>query len=111
MVVQPFGFQEYLMSVPIPEADHLILYGGAIARPPALNGSAEQGRTPQPFPNDAMGPVIGAGDGATELRQWATGRSDEPTSELQSLMRIPSAVFCLKKKKKQKGYLHLSTAD
>src|SRR3546814_10843573 len=24
-------------------------------------------------------------------------RSEEPTSELQSLMRIPSAVFCLKK--------------
>src|SRR3546814_2975 len=28
-----------------------------------------------------------------------TGRSDEHTSELQSLMRISSAVFCLKKKK------------
>src|SRR3546814_3383169 len=28
-------------------------------------------------------------------------RSEEPTSELQSLMRIPYAVFCLKKKKKQ----------
>src|SRR3546814_3531610 len=27
-------------------------------------------------------------------------RSDEHTSELQSLMRIPYAVFCLKKKKK-----------
>src|SRR3546814_3374789 len=26
--------------------------------------------------------------------------SEEPTSELQSLMRIPYAVFCLKKKKK-----------
>src|SRR3546814_6894326 len=29
------------------------------------------------------------------------GRSEEHTSELQSLMRISSAVFCLKKKKKQ----------
>src|SRR3546814_2516806 len=29
-------------------------------------------------------------------------RSEEHTSELQSLMRISSAVFCLKKKKKQK---------
>src|SRR3546814_7541643 len=28
-----------------------------------------------------------------------TGRSEEHTSELQSLMRISSAVFCLKKKK------------
>src|SRR3546814_2578142 len=30
------------------------------------------------------------------------GRSEEHTSELQSLMRISYAVFCLKKKKKQK---------
>src|SRR3546814_5837412 len=31
-------------------------------------------------------------------------RSEEHTSELQSLMRISYAVFCLKKKKKQKKY-------
>src|SRR3546814_8828465 len=31
----------------------------------------------------------------------ATVRSEEHTSELQSLMRISYAVFCLKKKKKQ----------
>src|SRR3546814_6264179 len=30
-----------------------------------------------------------------------SGRSEEHTSELQSLMRISYAVFCLKKKKKQ----------
>src|SRR3546814_7029651 len=30
------------------------------------------------------------------------GRSEEHTSELQSLMRISYAVFCLKKKKKKK---------
>src|SRR3546814_1541957 len=33
-------------------------------------------------------------------RQPASGRSEEHTSELQSLMRISYAVFCLKKKKK-----------
>src|SRR3546814_7364418 len=32
----------------------------------------------------------------------AIGRSEEHTSELQSLMRISYAVFCLKKKKKKK---------
>src|SRR3546814_6291250 len=32
-------------------------------------------------------------------RQIAAGRSEEHTSELQSLMRISYAVFCLKKKK------------
>src|SRR3546814_8757178 len=31
---------------------------------------------------------------------YADGRSEEHTSELQSLMRISYAVFCLKKKKK-----------
>src|SRR3546814_8093817 len=34
----------------------------------------------------------------------ADRRSEEHTSELQSLMRISYAVFCLKKKKKQKKY-------
>src|SRR3546814_3760783 len=34
-----------------------------------------------------------------------TGRSEEHTSELQSLMRISYAVFCLKKKKKTQ-YTH-----
>src|SRR3546814_10555345 len=32
---------------------------------------------------------------------WNIKRSEEHTSELQSLMRISYAVFCLKKKKKQ----------
>src|SRR3546814_9322855 len=34
------------------------------------------------------------------LRQYRGGRSEEHTSELQSLMRISYAVFCLKKKRK-----------
>src|SRR3546814_3168915 len=33
-------------------------------------------------------------------------RSEEHTSELQSLMRISYAVFCLKKKKKKTHYNH-----
>src|SRR3546814_9695715 len=33
---------------------------------------------------------------------WPQGRSEEHTSELQSLMRISYAVFCLKKKKQTK---------
>src|SRR3546814_18444210 len=35
------------------------------------------------------------------------GRSEEHTSELQSLMRISYAVFCLKKKKYNSRQLHL----
>src|SRR3546814_10222406 len=34
-------------------------------------------------------------------RTWEKQRSEEHTSELQSLMRISYAVFCLKKKKKK----------
>src|SRR3546814_4347398 len=35
---------------------------------------------------------------------WSTARSEEHTSELQSLMRISYAVFCLKKKKAVQTY-------
>src|SRR3546814_3333389 len=54
--------------------------------------------------------VVVAGDGqvsfgqtviksnARKVRRLADGRSEEHTSELQSLMRISYAVFCLKKK-------------
>src|SRR3546814_3203072 len=36
-----------------------------------------------------------------DVRQPGANRSEEHTSELQSLMRISYAVFCLKKKKKK----------
>src|SRR3546814_4908862 len=38
-------------------------------------------------------------EGSFEAPGQMTGRSEEHTSELQSLMRISYAVFCLKKKK------------
>src|SRR3546814_10275567 len=50
--------------------------------------------------------LSGAGDGIDVARAAGTKdipvlRSEEHTSELQSLMRISYAVFCLKKKKKK----------
>src|SRR3546814_8167373 len=39
-------------------------------------------------------------EGASKNLWSLSGRSEEHTSELQSLMRISYAVFCLKKKKK-----------
>src|SRR3546814_4435941 len=54
----------------------------------------------------SWGPVIPAGEAsvmieATKgLNSYYLTRSEEHTSELQSLMRISYAVFCLKKKKK-----------
>src|SRR3546814_9794178 len=48
--------------------------------------------------------LMGGGVLLLERRPWLAGalfgRSEEHTSELQSLMRISYAVFCLKKKKK-----------
>src|SRR3546814_1424828 len=41
-------------------------------------------------------------DGAKAFRAAVKSRSEEHTSELQSLMRISYAVFCLKKKNKNK---------
>src|SRR3546814_4645988 len=54
------------------------------------------------------GSIAGAAPGSLRLRPI---RSEEHTSELQSLMRISYAVFCLKKKKQQRKthvttYLH-----
>src|SRR3546814_2384918 len=57
------------------------------------------------------------GDGNRPVREHDPGmigkqfahlnsRSEEHTSELQSLMRISYAVFCLKKKKQNKQYNH-----
>src|SRR3546814_2402702 len=47
-----------------------------------------------------------AGEQGKRHGQWkevSAGRSEEHTSELQSLMRISYAVFCLKKKTKTKN--------
>src|SRR3546814_4768169 len=48
---------------------------------------------------------------ALQPRGWpargGASRSEEHTSELQSLMRISYAVFCLKKKKKKNNILYI----
>src|SRR3546814_2571814 len=64
-------------------------------------------RRPQPAsstppaspPPAAYSPICGPSCG--HLRRAAGRRSEEHTSELQSLMRISYAVFCLKKKTQQ----------
>src|SRR3546814_8238816 len=48
--------------------------------------------------------ALRAGDGPDRRTR---GRSEEHTSELQSLMRISYAVFCLKKKTKQYHNSHI----
>src|SRR3546814_13404009 len=56
-------------------------------------------------------PRTGAAPAATTILKIrsSSGRSEEHTSELQSLMRISYAVFCLKKKKDKHNNKHTST--
>src|SRR3546814_3922869 len=62
-------------------------------RPARLSTPAPSGPSPPP-----RGRLLREAAGL----QQRSGRSEEHTSELQSLMRISYAVFCLKKKKKEK---------
>src|SRR3546814_3286690 len=60
-------------------------------------GSGQPAAVPQRRRRTALPPL------RTTAEQYVRGvRSEEHTSELQSLMRISYAVFCLKKKKKNK---------
>src|SRR3546814_5374596 len=63
---------------------------------PALAGLAAAATAP--------GPSASGREGVERLAADLKDRSEEHTSELQSLMRISYAVFCLKKKKKKKKY-------
>src|SRR3546814_2719256 len=58
------------------------------------------------FGSALIGALINAVFGT--LVAWVFVRSEEHTSELQSLMRISYAVFCLKKKKKKLSQLKMN---
>src|SRR3546814_10653775 len=75
---------------------------GAGGRRRGAGGLRGAGRTPRrrPHPRTARVPVHHSALGGTPARAAFAHRSEEHTSELQSLMRISYAVFCLKKKTK-----------
>src|SRR3546814_6282001 len=86
--------------------------GGGGARPdrPGTLDFGEARRSSDPRESGGAEPFLpcrGAGGGAARRRRGRkivgrrADRSEEHTSELQSLMRISYAVFCLKKKKKR----------
>src|SRR3546814_4336617 len=73
--------------------------------PAMLNAAmAEAGATPQAtlmIGDTSFDMAMGCAAGARSVGvTWGYHRSEEHTSELQSLMRISYAVFCLKKKHK-----------
>src|SRR3546814_1395274 len=67
------------------------------SRPSSCSMSRVQEEPPMPPPSDS---------GKAGRYPRSTVRSEEHTSELQSLMRISYAVFCLKKKNKTKHYIY-----
>src|SRR3546814_3248301 len=72
--------------------DHMRLKG-----PPA-SGALRLSANCAPLAGWVRHPLSSA-SGNPVRRWWPSSRSEEHTSELQSLMRISYAVFCLKKKK------------
>src|SRR3546814_1336343 len=75
---------------------HAAAHRRALQRPDRPDERVAGGRRQSRFAQD------GGGDQHAQLLGIAAdrARSEEHTSELQSLMRISYAVFCLKKKKK-----------
>src|SRR3546814_9240553 len=81
-------FRSHAVSVRLTRSRRLVTTGGGDAGDPdRLTAAVADGTGPQCDP-------------ARRSRGSAYRRSEEHTSELQSLMRISYAVFCLKKKKK-----------
>src|SRR3546814_6561788 len=78
---------------------------------PIVNGKVSAFRSTMREPgikSSAVSSGKNGGEHPALARYWvnAASRSEEHTSELQSLMRISYAVFCLKKKQKSRSDTH-----
>src|SRR3546814_2931098 len=86
----------------------------AIARRRSSAPAAQPRHAPQRSPSPDPPPPSATSGGSSlrglhgAARHW---RSEEHTSELQSLMRISYAVFCLKKKQQQNPHEHTHSND
>src|SRR3546814_3988539 len=80
------------------DADQGALAGEAVVLGGGQHGGDDHGADTDRRALQGVVEVLAVDRDAVDQR--GTGRSEEHTSELQSLMRISYAVFCLKKKKK-----------
>src|SRR3546814_6582811 len=78
---------------------HALAHLQPAAGHPVLHGESLRRRRARAVPEPAGGAA-----GGQLLLGAVAARSEEHTSELQSLMRISYAVFCLKKKQKNKHH-------
>src|SRR3546814_8703299 len=79
--------------------------GHASARPPRSSSGPVRGSSRPALPGRSAASSSADGRGGCDGRP--RDRSEEHTSELQSLMRISYAVFCLKKKLNQNQYRNI----
>src|SRR3546814_6110695 len=79
-------------------------------RRPPIAGPATK-PTPKAAPTKPKLRARSSGAVMSAIAACAAARSEEHTSELQSLMRISYAVFCLKKKKKRKKHTNSNKSE
>src|SRR3546814_5883108 len=82
--------------------DTVSLGGSAAARALSTGYNDRPSAASRPFDRGRDGFVMGEGAGVVVIEALEHVRSEEHTSELQSLMRISYAVVCLKKKNENK---------
>src|SRR3546814_6832468 len=101
----PTRRSSYLFPIPVSQDEDTITvlfkqFGVSLAFTPTLIGRSRISMRVRPEVSQLSNAVQVLAGGLT-IPSLTTRRSEEHTSELQSLMRISYAVFCLKKKKQQ----------
>src|SRR3546814_8111725 len=91
---------------PSPGSSNVTIWASPRSR--SISSRAESNRVSLTSIDHEPSDVRAAGGGSIRSHSRSPLRSEEHTSELQSLMRISYAVFCLKKKKitSHKHYTH-----
>src|SRR3546814_4397312 len=95
--IRPVGSSGRVWSMGVPANS------GALARQATMARARTRGEW-------RIANLRGAGGASAEAALGEFERSEEHTSELQSLMRISYAVFCLKKKKNRKENIAQETS-